>query len=148
WRLYEDEALNTIVEEALAANTNLRVAAANLERLEALWRESRTQHLPSTTVNATDTYSRQNFFFSDAPLSVQNHVYNASLNIAYQVDLFGRVRRTVEAARADTDAMRAAYEATRITVVAATVRTYAAACHANEQLRVAEENLRLQNERL
>jgi NodT family efflux transporter outer membrane factor (OMF) lipoprotein len=148
WHLYDDTALNAIVEEALKANTDLRVAAANLERADALWRESRTQQLPSTTVTASEAYSRQNLFFGDAPLSVQNNVYNASLSIAYQVDIFGRVRRAIEAARADTDAVRAAYEATRITVVAATVRTYASACHANSQLRVAEENLQLQNERL
>jgi NodT family efflux transporter outer membrane factor (OMF) lipoprotein len=148
WHLYDDIALNAIVEEALKANTDLRVAAANLDRADAMWRESRMQQLPSTTVGATDTYSRQNLFFGAAPLSVQNNVYNASLSIAYQVDIFGRVRRAIEAARANSESVRAAFEATRITVVAATVRTYAAACHANSQLRVAEDNLKLQNERL
>jgi NodT family efflux transporter outer membrane factor (OMF) lipoprotein len=148
WRLYDDSALNALVEEALKANTDLRVAAANLERADALFRESRTQQLPSTNTTANETYSRQNLFFGGAPLSVQNNVYNASLSIAYQVDIFGRVRRAIEAARANSDAVRDAYEATRITVVAATVRSYAAACHANSQLQVAEDNLKLQNERL
>ncbi|HWK53556.1 MAG TPA: efflux transporter outer membrane subunit [Hyphomicrobiales bacterium] len=148
WRLYQDPALDALVNEALAANRDLRVAAANLERAEALWRESRTPLLPSTTVNASETYSRQNYFFGDAPLSTQNNIYNANLSIAYQVDLFGRVRRAIEAARADAQAVRAAYESTRITVVGAVVRSYAAACHANRQLTVAEQNLQLQSDRL
>lgn len=147
WRLYDDAVLDTIVAEALQANTDLRVAAANLQRAEAVLRENRTEQLPSTSVDADETYSRQNYFFGDSPLSVQNNIYNANLNIAYQVDLFGRVRRAIEAARADTEAQRAAYEATRITVVANTVRSYAAVCHANRQLQVAEDSLRLQNER-
>lgn len=148
WRLYKDPALDALVEQALQANTDLRVAAANLERAEAQWRESRVQQLPSTTVGASESRSRQNLFLGTAPLSIQNNIYNVNLSIAYQVDLFGRVRRAVEAARADTDAVRAAYASTRITVVAATVRNYAAACHANRQLEITQRNLELQRQRL
>ncbi len=148
WKLYQDPALDALVEDALKANTDLRVAAANMERAEAQWRESRVQLLPSTTVAASDTHSRQVVFLGTTPLSVQNTVYNVNLSIAYQVDLFGRVRRAIEAARADTDAVRVAYEATRITVVAATVRSYAAACHSNRQLDIVQQNLTLQNKRL
>jgi NodT family efflux transporter outer membrane factor (OMF) lipoprotein len=148
WQLYNDAALNALVEEALSANTDLRVAEANLRRVDALWRETRGQFLPSTSVDASETYSRQNFFFDAAPLTVQNNVYNAALNISYQLDLFGRVRRAVEAARADSDAMRAATQAVRLTVVANTVRNYAAACHAGNQLSIAQNNLELQTRRV
>ena len=148
WKLYNDSALNDIVGTALAANTDLRQAEANLRRLEALWGESRSQQLPSVNVEATETYSRQNLFFGDEPLSVQNNVYTTNLGIAYQVDLFGRIRRAIEAAQADTEAMRAALQATRLTVVANTVRSYAAACHAGRQLTVAEQHLGLQERRV
>jgi NodT family efflux transporter outer membrane factor (OMF) lipoprotein len=148
WKLYNDAALNALVEEALTANADLRAAEANLRRVDALWRETRTRQLPSTTVDASETYSRQNFFFGPTPLTVQNNVYNVGLNIAYQVDLFGKVRRAIEAARADSDAVFAATQAARITVVANTVRSYAAACHAGNQLSVAQENLRLQTRRV
>lgn len=148
WQLYQDETLNTLVEEALDVNTDLRVAEANLRRVDALWHETRGQQLPSTSVDASETYSRQNFFFGPTPLTVQNNVYNAALNISYQVDLFGRVRRAIEAARADSDAMQAATQAVRLTVVANTVRNYAAACHAGNQLRIAQSNLDLQARRV
>lgn len=148
WQLYADPELDALVEEALAANADLRAAEANLRRVEALWGEARSQQLPTAGIEASESYSRQNFFFGDDPLTVQNNVYNAGLNIAYQVDLFGRVRRAIEAARADADALLAATQAVRLTVVANTVRSYAAACHAGRQLRVAEESLRLQGERV
>ena len=98
WQLYNDTALNALVEEALSANADLRAAEANLRRVDAIWRETRTQQLPSTSVDASETYSRQNFFFGPTPLTVQNNVYNVGLNIAYHVDLVGfhgrLVRRT------------------------------------------------------
>lgn len=147
WQLYADAELDSLVEEALTANADLRAAEANLRRVEALWGEARTQRLPSAEIEAGETYSQQNFFFGTDPLSVQNNVYNAGLNIAYQVDLFGRIRRAIEAARADAEALRAATQAVRLTVVANTVRSYAAACHAGRQLAVAEESLGLQTER-
>lgn len=148
WRLYADPQLDALVTEALEANANLRAAEANLRRVETLWGEARSRQLPSAGIDASDNYSRQNFFFGDDPLTVQNNVYNVGLSIAYQLDLFGKVRRAIEAARADTDAARAATQAVRLTVVAGTVRSYAAACHAGRQVAVAEESLRLQTERV
>ncbi|HTR00698.1 MAG TPA: TolC family protein [Candidatus Acidoferrum sp.] len=148
WKLYRDPALDALVEQSLQANADLRSAAANMERAEAQWRESRVQQLPTTTVTAGETWSRQVLFLGASPLSVENDIYNVNLGIAYQVDLFGKVRRAIEAARADTDAVRAAFEATRISVVAATVRNYVGACHANHQLEIVQQNLELQQQRL
>src|SRR3546814_3638262 len=44
WRLYDDPRLDALVERALAANTDLRVAAANLERARAILRERSEEH--------------------------------------------------------------------------------------------------------
>ena len=143
WRLYETPALDAAVQEALEANTDLRVAAANLNRAEAIFRESRAGHLPSTQINASEAYSRQ-FFFFDEPIEVSNRVISADLSIAYQFDLFGRVRRMVEAAVANAEAMEAAYHATQITVAAETTRAWAEACAAGYQLDVARRSINLQ----
>ena len=56
WRLYDDPALDGLVEQALAANTDLRVAAANLERAQAATREAQAQQQPSVGVNASPTF--------------------------------------------------------------------------------------------
>ena len=50
WRLYDDQALDAIVHEALAANTDLRIALANLDRARAISGEARGQMLPATTL--------------------------------------------------------------------------------------------------
>ena len=55
-------------------------------------------------------------------------VYSAGFSIAYQVDLFGQIRRAVESAQSDVGAAQAAYDAVRVTVVAETTRAYLESC--------------------
>lgn len=147
WQLYQNAELDAAIGEALAANTDLRAAEANLRRAEAVLLESRRAQLPSTSVDADVTRSRQNFFL-DEPIAVQNTVYRAGLSASYQVDLFGRVRRAIEASRANADAIEAALHVTQITVAAETASAYADACAAGFQLEVAQNNLALQNRTL
>ena len=139
WSLFNDPTLDRLVEQALVANTDLRVAAANLARSRAVLRETRAGRLPSTNTSASATYGQQPGFPSDT-------VYDAGLDASYQVDLFGRLRRAVEASRADVEAVQAAYDLTRVTVVAETIRAYADSCSAGRQLAVARETLRVQEE--
>jgi len=147
WKLYEDPALDAIVGEALAANTDLRVAAANLARASAVLREARGGRLPSITADAGVTKSRQNFFL-DEPIAVENTVYNVSVGASYQLDFFGRVRRAIEATRANAEATEAALHVAQISVVAQTAGAYAEACAYGAQLGVAENNLALQTRSL
>jgi len=146
WRLYEDDALDAAVREALDANTDLRVAAANLSRASAVLREARGGRLPSTTLGASSTSGEQNFV--QQGFSFEDTVYDVGFDVAYQVDLFGRVRRAVQAARADADAAEAVYHATQITVAAETARAWARACATRLELDAAERSLALQRESL
>ncbi|MEI9926940.1 MAG: TolC family protein [Sphingomonas sp.] len=72
--------------------------------------------------------------------------YDAGLDVSYQVDLFGRIARTIEAGRADLGAAQATYDLARITVVAETIRAYADACAAGRELSVARESLRVEED--
>lgn len=146
WRLYDDAALDAAVEEALAANTDLRAAGANLARASAVLREARSGRLPSTAVSAGATSGEQNFV--QQGFSFEDTIYDVGFDVSYQVDLFGRVRRAVEAARADTGAAEAVYHATQITVAAETARAWSQACAARLELAAAERSLALQRESL
>ncbi|HEY1604485.1 MAG TPA: efflux transporter outer membrane subunit [Allosphingosinicella sp.] len=147
WRLYNAPILDRLVAEALAANTDLRVAAANLRQARAVLRETRTQRLPTTQINASAAYER----IAGSTLGLQGKgpqgdAYDAGLDLSYQIDLFGRIKRGIEASRADVESVQAAYDLTRITVVAETIRAYSDACAAGRQLAVAQESLRVQQE--
>ena len=68
--------------------------------------------------------------------------------MSYQLDLFGQIRRAVEAASGDEQAARAAYDATRVTVAAETARAYANMCAAGMQLASARHSLEVQKSSL
>lgn len=146
WKLYEEPALDAAVREALEANTDLREAAANLSRAAAVLREARGGRLPSTALGASSTSGEQNFV--QQGFTFEDTIYDAGFDVSYQVDLFGRVRRAVEAARADAGAAQAVYDAARITVAAETARAFSRACSAGLELDAARRSLDLQRESL
>lgn len=146
WRLYDDPFLDAAIGEALDANTDLRRAAANLARADALLREARGGRLPTTTFGAGSTSGRQNFL--QQGFAFEDTIYDVGFDVSYQVDLFGRVRRAVQAATADAEAVEAVYHTVQITVAAETARAYVEACAARLELAAAERSLALQRETL
>ena len=150
WHLYDDAALDGYVEQALAANTDLRVASANLERARAILSETRGARLPSTVITGGGSYIRS-FNAGGGGTTTrtgayEGQYYTAGLDVSYELDLFGRVRRSIQAARADAAAIEATRDTVRVTVAAETTRAYADACAAAEQLAVAQQSLKVQNE--
>jgi NodT family efflux transporter outer membrane factor (OMF) lipoprotein len=146
WRLFADPQLDALVARALEANRDLAAAQANLERVRASLSETRAARLPGTTLSASAQRVR-----------VQNPVtgafeeadaFSAGFDVAYEVDLFGRVGRAVEAARAEAGGAEALLDGVRLTVAAETARAYADACAANAQLAVARRTLELQRDTL
>ena len=148
WKLYNDEALNTLIQQALAANTDLRVAEANLLEASARFRESRSQYVPSTTANAGASYGRDQRVWSGPDRAPTQWSYSGGMDIAYEVDLFGRVRRDVQAAHADRDAIEAARDAARLAVVAETTRAYVDACGLGQSLHIAEQAVAIADKQL
>jgi len=143
WRLYQDPVLDGLVADALRANTDVRIALANVERARALLRESRSDALPQTAIDAGATYGRDPAGQRAAGAKREDWSFDAGLSVAYEVDLAGRVRRSIEASRADADASLAAADAVRVAVVAETARAYADASSAAERIDVAQRTLDL-----
>lgn len=143
WRLYQDPVLDRLVADALAANTDLRVAIANLDRARASLREARSDRLPQTSVSAGANYRRLSEQQVGPGVKREDWNYDAGLDVAYEVDLFGRVSRSVEAARGDAQAAEAARDAVKVAIVAETARAYADASSAVERLGVAQRTLDL-----
>lgn len=140
WQLYDDPALDGLVRRALAANTDLRVAQANLERAQAVLREARVAFVPGAAVSAGTNYGddggNRGQFGGGAQWS-----YNGALSLSWEVDLFGRLRRTIEATRANAQATQAVRDRVAVTVAAETTRAYADACALGEALAVARESI-------
>ncbi|WP_374575497.1 efflux transporter outer membrane subunit [Phenylobacterium sp.] len=148
WRLYDDETLNGLVEEALAANADLRVAAANLERAQARAEEADRAGGVDVTLSAAAERARMSgeAFLLDSPIPVEN-LADAGVGVSYEVDVVGRIRRAAEAAHADAEASQAGADLARVTVAAGVARAYVDACSANEALAVAQRSVDLAERR-
>jgi NodT family efflux transporter outer membrane factor (OMF) lipoprotein len=139
WRLYNDPVLDRLVGDALTANTDLRQALARVERARASLRGARADRLPQSSVGASATYNRLPESQVPAGARREDWSNDVGIDVAYEVDLFGRVARENEAARADLAASQADADAARVMVVAETTRAYADAASGAARLRVARD---------
>lgn len=143
WHLYHDPRLDQLVADALAANADIRVAVARIERARAGLRGSQADRLPQTTLNAQGTHGRSSAAQTLPGYDRLNTTYAAGGDLSYEVDAFGRVSRGVEAARADLGAAQADAAAVRLAVEADTVRAYFDATSAAERLAAARATVDL-----
>ncbi len=137
WRLYDDPVLDGLVTDALAANTDVRVAVANIARARAGLRGARADRLPQGQIGAGAQYGRSPEGQRLSGADREDWGVDVGLNVAYEVDLFGRVSRSVEAARGDVAAAEADAEAVRVMVVSDTTLAYADAASGAARLDVA-----------
>ncbi len=148
WRLYDDPLLDQLVAQALASNTDLRQAAANLERVEALETEVQGASQPAIAVNGGPSYGHVSGLSLLQPGAVPPNAfhYSAGAAVSYQVDLFGQLRRASEAAHASTESASAALDLVRVSVAAGTARAYADVCSLGLRLQSARKSAELQQE--
>lgn len=138
WRLYDDPVLDGLVTDALAANTDLRGAVARVERARAGLRGAEANRLPQAQASAGANYGRLPAAQRLPGMDRESWQVDTGLSVSYEVDLFGRLGRGVEAARGDLAAAQADADAVRVIVAADTARAYADAVSAAERLGVAE----------
>ena len=145
WRLYDDPQLDRLVRQAFAANADLATAEANLSLARAALEAARNGLYPQTNANFGALYGRD--AATDEILEIvgakpqTTWLFDDILDVSYEFDLFGHVRRSIEASHADAGAALAARDSVRITVAAETIRAYAQICALGEQLAVARHSL-------
>jgi len=145
WKLYQDARLDALLREAFAANADLAAAQANLSAASALVAAAKAGRYPDTRIAAGGVRGRD--AVTDEILELGGHepqtvwLIDDVLEVSYEVDLFGRVRRSVEASRANAEAQAAARDSLKVVVAAETTRAYAQVCALGEQLAVARHSL-------
>ena len=150
WRLYQDPVLDRLIAQALAHNTDLRQAAANLERVRAVEAEVDGSRWPTVGVSGGPSYGHQSGLQVLRPGTepVNHHNYSVGASLSYQLDVVGQIRRAIESAQAGSDAAQAGLDVARVNVVASTARAYAGICAGGLRLQAAEQSVHLQQEAL
>jgi len=148
WRDFGDPDLDRCVAEALKENQGLKAALARVEQARALTGEARSAFLP--TVGAVGLATREQTSETTTnrfPNSLTT-TYRLPLTLAWELDLFGRVRRLNEGAHANYLATQDVADATRLAVAAETASVYFALAATDEEVRIVTDTLALQKEML
>ncbi|CAI2488382.1 Outer membrane protein oprM precursor [Serratia fonticola] len=124
WRTFDDPALTALIQQALAANHDIGIAAMRLEEAKAMLREDRQSFLPS----GGPALSYENRRWGEVEISPdqprQRESYRGDIDAAWELDLFGRVRRSVEAAQAQTGSREALLREVQVSVIATVAATW------------------------
>lgn len=147
WRQFQDEQLTQLVEQALRANQELRGALARLDAAQALLRESRLDQLPTLTLSGQALQQRRSESQAmGGPRSQRS--YSAGINASWELDLFGRVRRNIEAGSADLRASAADMAALQVAIAAQVAASYTDLRGWQQRLQLAEANAANQQDTL
>lgn len=139
WSTLGDPELERLVDTALAQNLDIRQAAARIDEARALRDRAAGQQLPAVSAGASVNHRRQS---ENGPLPIRSMpgleasqtIYDAGFDAAWEVDLFGANRRTLEGASARLQATQAEAQGVHMRIAAEVARTWFEATGAREEL--------------
>ncbi len=148
WLQLGDPILSDLVARAHHANLDLRIAEANLKQARALLGIDRWDRYPSATAEAAIEERESSGANLPPGIDRSSTYYSAALDASWEIDLFGRVRRQIEAGGAEYEARLADQRAVMVAVAGEVGRTYMELRGAQRRLRVARSNVTNQEESL
>jgi len=147
WQEFGDTELDDLVRRALAANLDLRSAYDRVRAARAVFVERKFDYAPHVQLDASyQHFDEQQPGFGTGRINAQSD--SLGFDATWEIDLFGHVRRSVEAARADLGAEQANYLDAQVTVAAEVARNYFELRGAQKRLVVARENLSTEHQTL
>lgn len=145
WTGFDDPQLVALVDEALRANRDLRVARLRIEELQARLQVSRALDKPQVGYGFTGNRTRRSleqpdqFSLSADP---QFNAFTLGLNLSWEIDLWGRVKRANEAALADLQASQAVQHGVMLSTVAGVVTGYVQLLGLDRERQAVEQTLK------
>jgi outer membrane protein, multidrug efflux system len=153
WELFGDEGLNPLIEQALKNNQNLRVASARLDQARAQVTISASALYPLVSLDADAGRGRTS---ANRPLAAYNtpnesttqNEFTVGATVNYELDLFGRIRREVEGARASAQQAEADYQNARLVLTAQLATDYFSLRELDSEIDVVRLSLDLEQKAL
>lgn len=150
WTLFNDAALNDLVDQALKNNASLRQAIARVEQADAVAREAGASFFPeidgSAGISNTKASTKTATFVATQPTI--RHARSAGLSTSFELDVWGRIRRANEAARATLLASQYSRDAIRLSVAGLITENYLALRAYDAQLAISNEMVQSREESL
>lgn len=140
WRQFEDPTLDALVGEALDENRELRIAYARLRAARAIRDDISNDRLPTVTAGASaDIGKAQQPGVTEQRVNAER--YDLGLDMAWELDLFGRIQHRLESSEAQADAVEAELYQLQVSLIAELVDAYGQLRGAQLRERIARDNL-------
>jgi multidrug efflux system outer membrane protein len=151
WTQFNDPVLNDLIVEALANNYDVKIAAANVDFAVGILIQTRAPLLPQIGYDLSYTRTRISEDLattSNSPIPIKNPqtTWQAILTGSWELDVWGRVRRLVESARANVFASIEARQQVILSLVASVASTYIQLRSLDEQLVISENTMKSYHE--
>ncbi|MEO4046505.1 TolC family protein [Pseudomonas sp. CAU 1711] len=145
WQQFDDPTLSQLVQQSLKENRELRVAFARLRAARAIRDDVGNDQMPVITSRASGEFGKA----QQPPTSeqrIRQERYDLGLDMAWELDLFGRIQRSIEASDAQSEAAEAELYQLQVSLIAELVDAYGNLRGAQLRERIARDNLNNQQE--
>src|SRR2546423_1346366 len=141
WEVFKDDALQTLIRTALTNNYDLRIAISRVEQARAIAAQNRAEFFPQLDYQASA--GRRRSWRSGVPFANGGRTANSFVgagNVSWEIDIWGRIRRLNEAARAQYLATGEARRAVMISVISEVAQVYFQLLALDRQLEIAKRS--------
>ena len=145
WQQFDDPTLSQLVQQSLKENRELRVAFARLRAARAIRDDVGNDQMPVITSRASGEFGKA----QQPPTSeerIRQERYDLGLDMAWELDLFGRIQRSIEASEAQSEAAEAELYQLQVSLIAELVDAYGNLRGAQLRERIARDNLKNQSQ--
>ncbi|HEY2329084.1 MAG TPA: TolC family protein, partial [Verrucomicrobiae bacterium] len=148
WEIFGDTNLNTLETQAVSANQQLKAAVARVDEARATARIARSQLMPSLSLDPS--FTREGYSPNANPSfgNLTANMFNTPLDLSYEVDLWGRLRRLFQGARADAQASLADYYNVLLTLQSDVAQNYFALRSLDAEIATVNGTIALRHEQV
>lgn len=146
WNNFGDCQLNRLIDQAISGNLDLKISLTRIDQARAERRATRTELFP--VVNVKTGAQRQETPLPGFAPGIRFNVIELGFDALWEIDLFGRVQRRLEAATADLEAASEEYHQALVTLTAEVARSYVEYRNFQNQLQITRSNLNAQQQTL
>ncbi|MEW6366992.1 MAG: efflux transporter outer membrane subunit [Acidobacteriota bacterium] len=137
WEIFGDDTLNELIDEALRNGYDARIAAWRVEEARARAGITRSQYFPQIDYSAAAARSRQSEYVAPLARGEAATSYQADVGLSWEIDVWGRIRRLNESARAEYLATEEARRGVMLSLVAEVASEYFQLCDLDRELDIA-----------
>lgn len=148
WVLFDDPELNRLESLALVNNADLQIAVARIAQAQGFALQAGAAQYPSLSLEGSGTRSSQGAAASPGGIDYLENNYQGSVGLSYEIDLWGKVRRSVESADAQLKASVFDRDSVQLILAGSVAKAYMNLRALDAQIKVTEHSIQTRHETL